>query len=194
MIRQRAISFWTSVRSNRLQIAGEGALLIILGWLALLLPLYAAVALDRLIGWLFVASGLVALVTTAGSRRASGFWWSLLSAVVAIAVGTILIKTPVISPPMLVYLLVVFFTIEGFATIMYALEHRRRLSGRWEWLLASGLLDLVLAAAALLCRPTTAAGAIGILVGINMIFGGFALATLAMYGHHHPIDGRHSRA
>jgi uncharacterized membrane protein HdeD (DUF308 family) len=41
--------------------------------------------------------------------------------------------------------LIVFFVVEGVATIMYAFEHRRELSGRWEWMLISGIIDLVLA-------------------------------------------------
>lgn len=44
------------------------------------------------------------------------------------------------------YLLTAFFVIEGLATIMFALDHKRQLSGRWEWMVASGIVDLALAA------------------------------------------------
>ncbi len=56
---------------------------------------------------------------------------------------------------------------------MYALDHRQQLSGRWGFMLFSGLIDLILAAMILIGLPGTAAWAIGLLVGINMIFGGF---------------------
>ena len=70
------------------------------------------------------------------------------------------------------YLLTFFFVIEGIATIMYALEHRRELSGRWEWMVASGCVDLALATLVVLGLPGTAPLAIGILVGVNMVLGG----------------------
>ena len=45
----------------------------------------------------------------------------------------------------MVYLLIAFFLIEGFASIMFAIEHRNQLSGRWGWMLASGVIDVILA-------------------------------------------------
>lgn len=81
-----------------------------------------------------------------------------------------------------------FFVIEGVASIMFALEHKRELSGRWGWMLASGIIDLILAAVILAGLPGTAAWAIGLLVGINMVFGGWALIAMAL--HAREIDPR----
>ena len=140
----------------------EGIILIILGWLALFLPIFApAIALNTIIGWLFVVSGFVGLVTTAGGRHAPGFWWSLLSAILAIVVGATLMEWPAANSIPVTYLLTIFFVIEGIATIMYALDHRRELSGRWEWMVASGCVDLALAALVVLGLPGTAPLAIG---------------------------------
>jgi uncharacterized membrane protein HdeD (DUF308 family) len=77
--------------------------------------------------------------------------------------------------------LIVFFTIEGVASIMFALEHKRELSGRWGFMLASGIVDLIVAGIVLTGLPGTAAWAIGLLVGINMVFGGSALIAMAMH-------------
>lgn len=77
-------------------------------------------------------------------------------------------------------ILTVFFLIEGIASILYALDHRRELSGRWGWMLFSGVTDLVLAGLIFLGLPGTAAWAIGLLVGINLIFGGSALIGMAL--------------
>jgi uncharacterized membrane protein HdeD (DUF308 family) len=77
--------------------------------------------------------------------------------------------------------LIVFFVVEGAATIMYALEHRRELSGRWEWMLVSGIIDLVLAGIIFAGLPGTAEWALGLLVGINMVFGGMALVAIALH-------------
>jgi uncharacterized membrane protein HdeD (DUF308 family) len=74
----------------------------------------------------------------------------------------------------------VFFVIEGVASIMFALEHKRELSGRWGWMLPSGIVDLILATIIFAGLPGTAAWAIGLLVGINMVFGGSALIAMAL--------------
>jgi uncharacterized membrane protein HdeD (DUF308 family) len=61
----------------------------------------------------------------------------------------------------LTLVLIVFFLIEGIASIMYAMEHRQQLSGRWGWMLASGIVDLILAAMIFAGLPGTAAWALG---------------------------------
>jgi uncharacterized membrane protein HdeD (DUF308 family) len=176
--------FWRSTRPYWLQMLAEGIILIILGWLALLLPFFASSnAINTIIGWLFVVSGLVGLVTTAGGLHAPGFWWSLLSAILAIAVGATLMQWPAANSIPAVYMLTVFFVIEGIATIMYALDHRRELSGRWEWLVASGCVDLALATLVVLGLPETGPWATGLLVGVNMVFGGATLIAMAIYAH-----------
>ena len=81
----------------------------------------------------------------------------------------------------LTLLLITFFIIEGAASIMFALEHKRELSGRWGWMLASGIVDLILAAIILAGLPGTAAWALGLLVGINLVFGGTALIGMALH-------------
>jgi uncharacterized membrane protein HdeD (DUF308 family) len=63
---------------------------------------------------------------------------------------------------------------------MFALEHKREAAGRWGWMFGSGVVDLVLAAILLFGLPGTATWAIGLLVGINMIFGGWALIGMAL--------------
>ena len=78
-------------------------------------------------------------------------------------------------------MLILFFLIEGVASIMFAIEHRRQLSGRWAWMLASGIVDLVLAAIIFAGLPGTAAWAIGLIVGINMLFAGTSIIAMAMH-------------
>jgi uncharacterized membrane protein HdeD (DUF308 family) len=63
---------------------------------------------------------------------------------------------------------------------MYALEHRKQLTDRWGWMLVSGIVDLILAAIILAGFPGTALWALGLLVGINMIFGGASLVGLGL--------------
>jgi uncharacterized membrane protein HdeD (DUF308 family) len=163
----------------------EGIILVALGLAAITIPVIATLAVALFLGWLFLISGVVGLVTTFWMRQAPGFWWSLLSAVLAIVAGVILIGWPVSGAVSLTLVLIVFFVIEGVASIMLAIEHRRRLSGRWGWLLASGIVDIVLAGLLLVGLPGTASWALGLLVGINMLFGGASLIAMALHARAH---------
>jgi len=159
----------------------EGILLVILGAVAIVIPPLATLAITILVGWLFLISGVMGLFTTFWMRHAPGFWWSLVSAVLGIVVGIWLLASPVVGAFSLTILLVAFFIIEGVASIMFSLDHRRELSGNWGWMLASGIIDLVLAVLIFAGLPSTAAWAIGLLVGINMVFGGSALIAMALH-------------
>jgi uncharacterized membrane protein HdeD (DUF308 family) len=157
----------------------EGILLVILGIAAIVLPVFATLAFTLIIGWLFLISGGVGLVTTFWMRHAPGFWWSLLSAIIAIAAGILLLLWPLTGTVSLTLVLIAFFIVEGIATIMYAIDHKNELSGRWGWMLTSGIIDLILAAIIFAGLPGTAAWALGLLVGINMLFGGAAMIAMA---------------
>ncbi len=159
----------------------EGVVLVVLGATAVVLPPLATIAATIIIGWLFLVSGVVGLFTTYWMRHAPGFWWSLISAVLGSVVGVMLLARPITAAYSLTLVLVAFFIIEGVASIMFALDHKRELSGKWGWMLVSGIIDLVLAAMIFGGLPSTAAWAIGLLVGINMIFGGAALIAMALH-------------
>jgi len=158
----------------------EGIVLVLLGFAAIVVPVVATLAFTLVIGWLFQISGGVGLVTTFWMRNAPGFWWALLSAAIALAAGVILILWPISGVLSLTLVLIAFFVVEGIATLMYAFEHKAQLSGRWGWMLASGIVDLVLAGIIFAGLPGTAAWALGLLVGINMLFGGTAMIGMAL--------------
>jgi len=158
----------------------EGIILLVLGAAAIIVPVIATLAFTLFIGWLFLISGVVGLITTFWMRNAPGFWWSLLSGVVGIAAGIVLILWPISGTVSLTLLLIAFFLVEGIVTLMYAFEHRAQLSGRWGWMLASGIVDLILAGIIFAGLPETATWALGLLVGINLLFGGVAMIGMAL--------------
>jgi uncharacterized membrane protein HdeD (DUF308 family) len=159
----------------------EGVMLLALGFIAIVIPPLATLAVTILLGWLLLISGIMGLITTFWMRAAPGFWWSLISAALAVLVGGSLLAMPASGAVSLTIVLVAFFIIEGVVSIMFALDHKREMSGRWGWMLASGVVDLVLGAMIFAGLPSTAAWAIGLLVGINMIFGGSALIGMALH-------------
>jgi len=178
----------TSLREHWVLFLVEGIILVILGLAAIVVPPIATLAVELLFGWLFLISGIAGLITTFLMRQAPGFWWSLVSAILGIAAGIVLLLWPLSGVVTLTLVLIVFFTIEGVASIMFALEHKAELSGRWGWMLASGIIDLILAVIILAGLPGTAALALGLLVGINMLFGGSALIGMVL--HARDVDPR----
>ena len=176
--RRRVLS---AIRRHWVLFLIEGIALAVFGAIAVVLPGIAALTVTILLGWLFLFSGILGLVTTIWMRQLPGFWWSLLSALLAIITGIALLAWPFGGVLSLTLVLAVFFVIEGVASIMYALDHRREFSGRWGWMLASGVIDLVLAMLILVGFPGTASWAIGLLVGINMLMGGVALMAMALH-------------
>jgi len=159
----------------------EGIILLIFGLTAVTVPPLATIAIEAVVGWILLLSGIVGLVTTLWMRRAPGFWWALLSAILGIVAGVLLIGWPASGALSLTVILIAFFMIEGIASIMFALEHKRERSGRWRVMLVSGVVDLLLAGMLFMGLPGTAAWAIGLLVGINMVFGGVALIAMALH-------------
>ena len=161
----------------------EGILLAILGLAAIIVPPLASLAVTILLGWLFLISGIAGLALTFWARQLPGFWWSLVSAALAIVAGFILLTRPVQGTLTLTIVVGVYFVAEGVATIMYALEHRRELSQRWSWLLVAGLMDIIIAAIIIAGLPGSALWAVGLLVGINLLFGGATLIGVALAAH-----------
>jgi uncharacterized membrane protein HdeD (DUF308 family) len=159
----------------------EGVVLVILGCLAIVVPQIATIAAEVLIGWLILLSGIMGLVATLRMRNAPGFWWSLLSAIVGIVAGIVLLRWPLSGAFSLTVILTAFLAAEGIASIFFALEHKRELSGRWGLMLVSGIVDLVLAGMIFVGLPATAVWAIGLLIGINLVFGGWALISMALH-------------
>jgi len=158
----------------------EGILLVILGLAAMILPPLASLAVTIFLGWMFLISGIAGLALTFWARRMPGFWWSLFSAVLAIGAGIVLLLQPVQGTLTLTIVVGAYFLAEGVATIMYALEHRKELSERWGWLLAAGLMDIMVAGIIIAGLPGSALWALGVLVGINMLFGGASLIAMAL--------------
>jgi len=162
----------------------EGIILVLLGIAAIVLPPIATIAFTIIIGWIFLVSGILGLITTFWARQAPGFWWALISAIIAIAAGVVLLLWPISGAVSLTLVLIAFFVVEGIASILYAIEHRNQLTGRWGWMLVSGIIDLILAAIIFSGLPGTAVWALGLLVGINMVFGGVALIGMALAARH----------
>jgi uncharacterized membrane protein HdeD (DUF308 family) len=158
----------------------EGILLAVLGIAAMIVPPLASLAITIFLGWMFLISGIGGLFVTFWARNMPGFWWSLISAALAVLAGGILLARPMQGVLTLTIVIGAYFLAEGVTSIMYALEHRKELSGRWSWLLVAGLMDLLIAFFIIAGLPGSAEWALGLLVGINLLFGGATMIGVAL--------------
>ncbi len=134
----------TSIAAHWKLFLAEGIILVVLGVLAVAAPFVAGVAATLFIGWLFLFAGVSGLIFTYQSRTAPGFWWALLSSAVAVLAGLMLLFNPLVGLFSLTFVLIAYFLVDGVLTIMLGLDHRRDLSDRWQWIVVSGVIDLVL--------------------------------------------------
>ena len=158
----------------------EGIILIILGIAAIILPSAAGLVAAIVLGWLFLMAGVLGLFSTFWARRAPGFAWALLSALAAVIAGGVLLWSPLRGMVALTFVLTAFFVVDGVFMIFLALAHRRELTHRWGWMMVNGVIDLILAGIILSGMPGTLVWALGLIVGIDMVFGGAALIAIAL--------------
>lgn len=158
----------------------EGIILVVLGAAAIIIPPLAGLAATIWIGAIFLFGGLVGLVASLRAHGAPGFVWSVISATLALLAGLLLLWNPMEGLTTLTYVMIAFFIFDGVTMIFYAIAHRHELSGRWEWIATNGLIDLFLAAIILSGMPGSSAWALGLLLGIDLVFGGSALIAMAL--------------
>jgi len=158
----------------------EGIVLCLLGLAAIVVPPIAGLVSTIFLGWLFLIAGVFGLLFTFRAKQTPGFWWSVLSAALAVVAGGFLLWNPLQGLVTLTYVLTAFFIADGIVTIALSIAHRRDLSGRWEWMLVNGVIDLILAGVIISGFPESFTWVLGLLVGIDMLFGGTSLIAMAL--------------
>jgi uncharacterized membrane protein HdeD (DUF308 family) len=169
-----------AIRENWKWFVFQGVVMLVLGCLAVAEPVIASVAVDIYIGWLFMFSGLLGLVAMFSTREASAFFWMLLTSALSLAVGIMLIWKPAEGTVSLTLVLTAFFIAEGAFQIAASFSYRDVMPGSWDWLLVSGISDLLLAGIIIYSWPASAGWTLGLIVGINLITTGLAIVMTAM--------------
>ena len=157
----------------------QGIIMMVLGALAVIWPQVSTLAVDLYVGWMFLISGLIGLLTMFVASSAAGFLWSLLTAALSLFVGVLLVWHPVEGAVSLTLVLMSFFIAEGIFQIAAAIRYREAFPDSWGWLLMSGLADLVLAAILIWGWPSSAIWALGLIAGLNLITSGLAIVMVA---------------
>ena len=160
-----------------------GILMIILGVVAMAAPVVATIAIQVMLGWLLVISGIAEGIHAFMVKEWRGFLLELLSAVLYLGVGLLLLVDPLKGAVALTLILAVFLLVEGIFKIITALRVREHRG--WGWLLASGIVSVVLGVMIWAQWPASGLWVIGLLVGIQLLFTGWSLVMLALVARGH---------
>jgi uncharacterized membrane protein HdeD (DUF308 family) len=165
------------VRRARRWLIALGILGVVAGLLAIAVPAAASVTVAIFIGWLLVFSGVLMAGYAFSERPASRVALRLLDALLALAAGIYLIAAPLTGTVTLTFVLAVWFFVSAALQLYAAWRHRGEdgaaLAG------VNGILSLLLGSIVAADLPGSAAWAIGLLVGVNLLFWGVRLLTAA---------------
>lgn len=161
-------------------IASEGALFLILGTLAIMLPVIFSFGIVITIGSLLFVGGLVQLYRAIKLRKGkhSHFLPSLFLSIIELLFGTAILFHPAKGLMFLTVLLIGYFILSGIIKIIFALNLKPLKA--WGWVFLSGLISLVFSFLLIHFLPIAATFTLGILFGVNMIFFGFSLIFIGI--------------
>lgn len=166
------------IAENRIWFMILGICLIVLGILAILFPLMSTIAAKSFLGWLFLIGGVVQASHAFSTQKWSAFFLDLLLGILYVIVGAWLAFFPLAGIITLTILLSAMFIAQGVLELMMAFMLRSH--GAWVWVLISGLLALLIGVMIFVHLPSSAAWAIGLLAGINLLSSGWAYFFLAL--------------
>jgi len=165
-----------SIKANATGMTVLGIAMLILGALAVAAPLWTGVAVALLVGCLVLAAGIAQCTFSfqAGSigRKLLGVLLGLLTAIC----GVVMIAHPLLQLTFLTLALAAYFLVAGVFEVFAALRVRP-LRG-WGWVLVGGLLSVLLGWLIWVQWPLSGSWAIGVLVGIKVMFLGATMITL----------------
>lgn len=166
------------LRDNWGWLFGLGVGWVAFGTLTVVMPHAAGLAIDLLLGAIFAAGGVMQLAQTFRCRGTGGTAAQALGGFLSLLLGSLLLFYPYQGLASLTLLLSAFFIVVGGFKVTAALQNRALKA--WGWLLFSGLLAISVGVLIWLGWPSSATWAIGLLVGIELVFGGWSLMLLGL--------------
>jgi len=151
-----------------------GFIILLMGILAIGSPLIAGYSIALLVGIVLIVGGLGQLVFAIKTGQSIS---TVLLAALTIIIGTfLLINLNTILATLTIFLLI-YLMVSGIFELVLAIKIRP--SKGWGWALLTGLVSVLLGALIWIQYPLSGAWAIGVLLGIKLVFSGW---TLIMFG------------
>lgn len=153
-------------------------LIILLGIGAIAFPVFSTLTAEIWISWLILFAGFSKLIYAFQTRDEGGFPWKLLLSILYVVTGLFLLINPLQGILTLTLALGIFLLVEGVFEIILSFQLRPQRG--WLYSLMNGLATLVLGGLIWFNWPLNGSFAIGLLVGLSLLFTGFSRLGLSL--------------
>lgn len=150
-----------------------GILVVILGVFAINAPFVTGIAVQFLVGAMLLVGGIAQVVHGIQNRDYRRWFWVVVGGLLSVVCAIVMFVHPMLGLSSLTLVLIVFFLVTGVAKVVFAF--RSRPEKGWGWLLFSGIITLLLGFLIWRQWPLSGAWAVGVLVGVGLIFDGMAM-------------------
>ncbi|MGL4311962.1 MAG: HdeD family acid-resistance protein [Paracoccaceae bacterium] len=155
-----------------------GIISVIGGFFALTNPLAATLTAELLAGYMFIAVGILTVISAFGDQGWGGRIVSILLGIAILLLGISLVKNPLEGALSLTLLVGILMVVLGIFRLVLGLGARSR-NVRWILFLAGGL-SLLLGFMILSNFPQSAAVVLGMFLAIELLSNGVSLIVLAL--------------
>jgi uncharacterized membrane protein HdeD (DUF308 family) len=174
----------TDLRSNWGWILAFGCISILLGMFAVIYSMVFTLVSVLFLAGMLIATGVIEAAYAIRHRERGHIVWYLLEALLAIAIGLLLLQSPVRGAIVLTMLLATYFVVAGIFRIVAALSLRLP---NWGWTLFNGIATMALGIIVWGGWPVSSLWVLGLFIGITLIFTGWARVMLAVALRSHPL-------
>jgi uncharacterized membrane protein HdeD (DUF308 family) len=157
-----------------------GVLTVILGVLALISPMMAGMTVTVMVGFLMIIGGIARTIFAFKAQSWGKGILAFVLGALTLLVGLVMVFRPVLGLTSLTLVLAAYFFIDGIFEIFEAFD-LKPLKG-WGWMLFGGIVSVLLGFMIWRQWPVSGAWAIGILLGIKLIFAGAAMTAIGGAG------------
>ncbi|MDB5572410.1 MAG: hded protein [Hyphomicrobiales bacterium] len=178
-------SFTRELADSRWWLYAVGFLLMLAGFAAIAAPFWASLAVEAIVGWMFIIGGVSQLIHAWQTKGWGGFAWETLIGLVFLIGGFTLLTNPVAGLFSLTLVIIATFLTSGVFKIAIGL-HLRPMDG-WGWFIVLGIISIVVGVMIWNRLPTSAAWSLGLLAGVDFLSAGLVFLR---FGH---LAGRAER-
>ena len=157
-----------------------GMVTVVLGVLAMMAPMVTGVAVAFMVGILLIGGGIMRTIFAFKCKSWGAGILVFLLGILMLLVGLYMIARPGAALATLTLFLAAYFAVDGILEIVQAFD-LKPIQG-WGWTLFGGIVSILLGVMIWRQWPVSGAWAIGILVGIKLVFAGWAMVGIGAAG------------
>ncbi|WP_437224280.1 HdeD family acid-resistance protein [Planctomicrobium sp. SH661] len=156
---------------------GLGVGLVVLGTLAISMPLIATIEVIEVLGILMAMAGFAQIIGAFHAAQWRGFVVQIALGILYLVTSFLVLVNPVEGAAGLTLVMAAFFLTGGLFRIVIAMSER---FPGWGWVLLNGFVTMLMGLIIWRQFPVSALWVIGLLVGIELLFCGWAWIMLAI--------------